>query len=166
MGRLSEKSGTLVLLPCLLEHRTSRAVASISGRSPSIAPGVLWIVGLFLATYPMWTIVMKKCRNDFRDDWWQSYEVNKCFYSENATTTFITSCPPFSPRSDSSYQVVSIWIHGALLFCLDKFALCVVDICPRIASSLVVMHIGFCIAYYLRFACNLHLATLSLAMTK
>ena len=127
------------LKPVLLQKRQHlHRQSSRYSLFPSISPLSLWLFGLSLLTYPLWVVILHKYRVDFQDDWHHYHQNEASLFSQSPTNHHLVDAK----------QLVLV-ARGAFLKALDRLVILCIDVSPRIASSVVMLHTGICMVFYL-----------------
>lgn len=85
-----------------------------------LPPLTLWTIAMSLALYPVWVVLLEKYRDAFQTDWQEGVQS-----IEGNTGAFL------------QYGVQ----------CLDIFSHWIVNICPRMAAALLLVHVAACLMY-------------------
>ena len=134
MGELSyPNDSTVYLKPRLLLKRQQLKQERYSGLKHWFVPvssKMLWCVGFSLLSYPLWVLLCYKYRQDFQQEW------HNTLYSQTNTVG----------HEKMTSRLLFLAKRG-LLSSLDFLSLWVIDLCPRIASAIMVLHFGLCLGY-------------------
>lgn len=95
-----------------------------SSSLPSLPSWALWSLAVSLALYPLWVILLEKYRADFQSEWQEQVQ---------------------------SMQGTLGLALRVVLSCMDAWSNWIVVVCPRIASSILMIHLAFCLTYVLSF---------------